>query len=119
MTRNESQADGNSIETQEEDRIANLDNRPRNEFDALKLYTDTLVINHLDGRRVEEIVDWEIVDTEGIDEDEAEYYEPEHWVDDQLNGVGDYIDMWAVGTRTICIQDSEGIVYTVELETQA
>jgi hypothetical protein len=99
-----------------EDRIANLDHRPRNEFGALTLYTDTLVINYLGGR-VEQIVDWKIVEVDGIDEDEAEYYEPENWVSDQLNGYGDYIDMWAVGTRTICIEDSEGIVFTAELET--
>ena len=123
MTGNESQADGNSTEPQEEDRIANLTLIPRNEFNALQLYTDTLVINYLDGTRVEEIVDWEIVDVDGItdEEYEAERVHLEGWVEDQLETFqcSDVTDMWAVSTRTICIEDAEGIVYTVELETQA
>jgi hypothetical protein len=108
--------DDASTELKAEDRIANLEHRPRNEFDALTLYTDTLVINYLGGR-AEQIVDWDIVEVDGIPDGEADNYEPENWVGDQLNGYGDYIDMWAVGTRTICIKDSLGIVFTVELET--
>lgn len=111
------QVSDDSTELKAENYIANLEHRPRNEFDALTLYTDALVINYLGGR-VEQIVDWDIVAVDGIPDGEADNYEPAIWVDDQLNGVGDYIDMWAVGTRTICIKDSAGIVFTVELQTE-
>lgn len=104
----------------EEDRIANL--KYNGQYNALKLYDDTLVIDYLDGRQFEEIVGFEIVDIDGLsyEEIESDRIHMEDWVDEQLNRYqcSHVIDMWASGIRTICLEDDEGIVFEIKLETQ-
>jgi hypothetical protein len=102
----------NNVGLQEENRIGNI--TLNGTFDALSLYTDYMVYNHIDGERVYEIVDWEVTDIEGANKDMFMV----GWVGDQMLGVGDYIDITASSKSTIHFEDAEGVVYTVELELE-
>jgi len=92
------------IDLQEENRIANID--LNGDFDALQLYIDYLVYNHIDGERVYEITDWEVTDIDGIEDSKYVDTVMIGWVEDQLNGAGDYILITASSKSTIHIEDS-------------